>query len=280
VNCLAHDEEAIYAGTDNNLNRLDGLNGDIWQALPLAGRVNCPVVTQAGLISEIFGHPDAPDTNTSYLGRFDAGQWQLLEPPVEFAYIRRDGVRFHCDESGKISRYELDGTAEQIASLGAPPSSCRVFSANQERLVVTHDRKVILVPLDGGEVIDATEGISSLEAGENLWVGDIFDTDAGLFAGRLFGNEVSKWNPDAKRWENMTPPGQLERFEVRAFAASQTTLYAATPGGIWRLDQDDWTRLIDLRDEVFAPRWLDVWNDEILFSTDYFQVYRFDPAGE
>jgi len=279
VNCLAHDEEAIYAGTDNNLNRLDGLNGDIWQALPLAGRVNCPIVTRAGLISEIFGHPDAPDTNTSYLGRFDAGQWQLLEPPVEFAYIRRDGVRFHCDE-GEINRSSIDGAPVQVTSLGDSPYSCRVLSANQERLFVIHDQKFKLVPLDGSEVIDASEGISSLENGENLWVGDIFDTDAGLFVGQLFGNNVFIWNSDARRWENMTLPGQLERFEVRTFAASQTTLYAATPGGIWRLDQGDWTRLIDLRDEVFAPRWLNAWNDELFFSTDHFQVYRFDPAGE
>ena len=281
IRCLAQHDETFFAGTFGNLYRINDLHTGAWQSLPFVGVMNCPTVTEAGLITDTPDHPDAPDDNMFYLSRYDAGQWQLLEPPLQFPYIRRDGVRFHCDNWGKVTRYELDGSAEPIARLGTESHPCRVFAANEERLLVSHNGKFSIMALDGGEVTDANAGLPTVGDEEALYFRAFYDTETGLFleVGR-FSEHLFKWSPNTQRWESMALPGQFEGLEHRTFAASQTTIYTATPDGIWRLDQDDWTRVLDLRGEVFALSTLNAWNDELFFSTDHFQVYRFDPAGE
>lgn len=211
----------------------------------------------------------------------------IIQPADTGTRFRRDGVRFGCERGGLISRYDIDGTAEQIATLSDNPHGCNVTSANQERLVVAHDDKLSLLSLENRETVDASEGLLRHDNGDLIQIRDAYDTHMGLFLVISSQPQIGmdedvllKWDPGADRWERTTLPDHLEDLEHRVFAASQTTLYAGTPGGIWKFHGGDWTRLVDMTGIDGAPAKLDAWNDELLISTDYFQLYRYVPPSE
>ncbi|QDG53570.1 hypothetical protein FIV42_23340 [Persicimonas caeni] len=286
VACLAKDEEAFYAGNANKINRLGRDDGEQWEPLLLGGqRSGCIIPTDAGIFAKIQGHPDAPNDSNYFVAHYESGNWRLLEPPLSWAYVRRDGELFGCDD-GILSRYELSGDVEQVATLASDSGRCVVVSANQQRAIVLASGSMFIIGLDDRGVTEAERGL--LRRGENdqlRQIRDVFDTEDGLFMtffalpeDQTNQDVLMRWMPEDEGWVEVAAPNASVDGGVRAFAASETTVYATTPQAVWRLENGlQWKQLVDWDGAAFSPYGFDAAGDELLLTTENFQVYHYLP---